>query len=89
MKSLLLAKSNIRKNKGLSICILLLITIASMFICLSFILSNDYSKNANKEAKRLNTLIGHHPLLSYIFLELVHELFFRRLRLLLFPRDIE
>ena len=59
MKSLLLAKSNIRKNKGLSICILLLITIASMFICLSFILSNDYSKNANKEAKRLNTSNGY------------------------------
>ena len=59
MKSLLLAKSNIRKNKGLSICILLLITIASMFICLSFILSNDYSKNANKEAKRLNTGNGY------------------------------
>lgn len=59
MKSVLLAKSNIRKNKGLSICILLLITIASMFICLSFILSNDYSKNANKEAKRLNTSNGY------------------------------
>lgn len=54
MKSVLLAKSNIRKNKGLSICILLLIMFASMFICLSFILSNDYSKNASKEAKRLN-----------------------------------
>ena len=60
MKSVLLAKSNIRKNKGLSICILLLITIASMFICLSFILSNDYSKNANKEAKRLNTSNGYY-----------------------------
>lgn len=59
MKSVLLAKSNIRKNKGLSICILLLITIASMFICLSFILSNDYSKNANKEAKRLNAGNGY------------------------------
>ena len=59
MKSVLLAKSNIRKNKGLSICILLLIIIASMFICLSFILSNDYSKNGNKEAKRLNTGNGY------------------------------
>ena len=54
MKSVLLAKSNIRKNKGLSFCILLLIMFASMFICLSFILSNEYSKSANKEAKRLN-----------------------------------
>lgn len=59
MKSVLLAKSNIRKNKGLSICILLLIMLASMFICLSFILSNDYSKNASKEAKRLNAGNGY------------------------------
>ena len=55
MKSLLLAKSNFRKNKGLSICISLLLIIASMFICLSFLLVFDYNKNAYKQAKRLNT----------------------------------
>ena len=55
MKSLLLAKSNFRKNKGLSICISLLLIIASMFICLSFLLVFDYNKNAYKQAKKLDT----------------------------------
>lgn len=55
MKSLLLAKSNFRKNKGLSICISLLLIIASMFICLSFLLVFDYNKNAYKQAKKLNS----------------------------------
>ena len=55
MKSLLLAKSNFRKNKGLSICISLLLLIASMFICLSFLLVFDYNKNAYKQVKKLNT----------------------------------
>ena len=55
MKSLLLAKSNFRKNKGLSICISILLLIASMFICLSFLLVFDYNKNAYKQAKKLNT----------------------------------
>ena len=55
MKSLLLAKSNFRKNKGLSICISILLLIASMFICLSFLLVFDYNKNAYKQSKKLNT----------------------------------
>ena len=55
MRSLLLAKSNLRKNKGLSICITLLILISSMFICVSGLLTYDYQKNSKKEAKRLNT----------------------------------
>ncbi len=55
MKSLLLTKSNIRKNKGLSICISLLILISSMFICVSGLLILDYQKNAYKVADSLNT----------------------------------
>lgn len=55
MKSLLLAKSNLRKNKGLSICITLLILIGAMFLCTSCLLSFDYKNNAYKEAERLNT----------------------------------
>jgi len=55
MKNLLLAKSNLRKSKGLSICIALLILISSMFICISGLLVFDYEKNSLKEANRLNT----------------------------------
>ena len=55
MKSLLLAKSNLRKNKGLSICISLLILISSLFICVSCLLINDYQKSALNTAKNLNT----------------------------------
>ena len=55
MKSLLLAKSNLRKNKGLSIAIALLIMISAMFICVSGLLIFDYQKNAYKVADSLNT----------------------------------
>ena len=55
MKSLLLAKSNLRKNRGLSICITLLILISTMFICISGLLVFDYKVNAKNEAERLNT----------------------------------
>jgi len=55
MKNLLLAKSNLRKNMGLSICITLLILISSMFICVSCLLYFDYEKNAYKVANSLNT----------------------------------
>ena len=55
MRSLLLAKSNLRKNKGLSICIVLLLLLSSMFICVSGLLTYDYQENAKKEANRLNT----------------------------------
>ena len=55
MKNLLLAKSNIRKSKGLSICISLLILIGSMFICVSSLLVYDYQKNGMDVAKRLDT----------------------------------
>lgn len=55
MKNLLLAKSNLRKNKGLSICIAILILIAAMFICVSGLLLFDYNKNAHRVAEELNT----------------------------------
>ena len=55
MKSLLLAKSNLRKNKGLSICIALLIMISTMFICVSDLLILDYQNNSYKVANELNT----------------------------------
>ena len=55
MKSLLLAKSNLRKNKGLSICISLLILIAAMFICVSGLLIFDFQPNSYKVAEDLNT----------------------------------
>lgn len=55
MRSLLLAKSNLRKNKGLSICIALLILIGSMFLCISCLLVFDFQKNSYNEAERLNT----------------------------------
>lgn len=55
MKNLLLAQSNLRKNKGLSICITLLILISSMFICISGLLVFDYQQNSYKVAKSLDT----------------------------------
>ena len=55
MKNLLLAKSNLRKNKGLSICIVLLILLSSMFITISGLLTYDYQQNAHKVAESLNT----------------------------------
>ncbi|MBO5530781.1 MAG: ABC transporter permease [Bacilli bacterium] len=55
MKSLLLAKSNLRKNRGLSIAISLLIIISTMFICVSSLLILDYQKNSYKVAESLNT----------------------------------
>lgn len=55
MKNLLLAKANLRKNKGLSICIALLILISVMFITVSCLLSFDYDKNADNTVKRLET----------------------------------
>lgn len=55
MKNILLAKSNLRKNKGLSICIAILILIAAMFICVSGLLLFDYNKNSYKVAEELNT----------------------------------
>lgn len=55
MKNLLLAKSNLRKNKGLSICIALIILLSSMFITVSGLLMFDYKENAYKVAKSLKT----------------------------------
>ena len=55
MKNLLLAKSNLRKNKGLSICVALLILLSSMFITVSGLLMFDYKENAYKVAQSLKT----------------------------------
>lgn len=55
MKNLLLAKSNLRKNKGISICIVLLILLSSMFICVSGLLVFDYQQNSYRVAKSLDT----------------------------------
>ena len=54
MKSWLIAKSNLRKFKGLTICLTLLILIASMFITVITLLQTDYKNNADKNAKKLN-----------------------------------
>ncbi|MCR5349598.1 MAG: ABC transporter permease [Acholeplasmatales bacterium] len=55
MKSLLIAKSNLRKFKGLSICLTLLIFICSMFITALCLLQTDFRGNTAKNAKKLNT----------------------------------
>ena len=55
MKSLIIAKSNLRKFKGLSICISILILITSMFITALFLLQTDFSKNIENNSKALNT----------------------------------
>ena len=43
-----------RKNKGLSICIALLILIGAIFLCVSCLLVFDFQKSSYKEAERLN-----------------------------------
>ena len=55
MKNLLLAKSNIKKNLGLSICISLLIMISSMFVIISCLLVFDFDNNTYEVADELNT----------------------------------
>ena len=55
MKSLIIAKSNLRKFKGLSICISILLLITSMFITALFLLQTDFSKNIENNSKALNT----------------------------------
>lgn len=55
MKSFLIAKSNLRKFKGLSICLLLLILISSMFITALFLLQTDFKSNTKRNSDKLNT----------------------------------
>lgn len=58
-KELLLAKSNFRKNKGTSIGLLLLITLAAMLIGVSLLLYFDAYPIASKEADRLESGDGY------------------------------
>ena len=55
MRSLIIAKSNLRKFKGLSICLSILILIASMFITTLFLLQTDFNINIERNSKDLNT----------------------------------
>ena len=55
MKSLLIAKSNLRKFKGLSICLTLLILICSMFITAIGLLETDYKGSIRRNSNALNT----------------------------------
>ena len=54
-KELLLAKSNIRKGKGITVGLILLIILAAAFFNLVLVIFNDVNKNVNKCAERLNT----------------------------------
>ena len=55
MKSFIIAKANLRKFKGLSICLTALILIASMFITLLGLLQTDFKSNIRKNSESLNT----------------------------------
>jgi len=55
MKSLLIAKSNLKKFKGLSICISLLIFISAMFITVICLLQTDFKSNTRRNSNKLNT----------------------------------
>lgn len=53
-KEMLLAKANIRKRKGLTAGLILLITLAACFLNLVLFIFKDVNTNANKTAERLN-----------------------------------
>ncbi len=55
MKEWLLAKSNIRKTRSLTIGIIVLTVLAAMFANIMLIIFMDFQKNADREAKRLNS----------------------------------
>ena len=55
MKELLLAKSNIRKGKGLAIGLVLLILLASCFLNIMLSVFMDLQDNPNRKAKELNS----------------------------------
>lgn len=62
-KSLLLARSNIRKAKGQTIAIIVLVLIASIMMNLWLMLATDYKKNLDRTLDRLND--GHVTLFAY------------------------
>lgn len=55
MKELLLAKSNLRKGKGLAIGLILLILMASFFLNIVLYIFLDFQNDPYRHAKRLNT----------------------------------
>lgn len=62
-KSLLLARSNIRKAKGQTAAIVVLVLIASTMMNLWLMLATDYKKNLDRTLDRLND--GHVTLFAY------------------------
>ena len=58
-KTLLLAKSNLRKNRGTSIGLFLMMMIASALIGVSLLVFLDLYPTGSKEAKRLNAGDGY------------------------------
>ena len=58
-KTFLLAKSNLRKNRGTSIGLFLMMMIASALIGVSFLVFFDLYPTAGKEADRLNAGDGY------------------------------
>ena len=55
MKEWLFAKSNIRKGKGVTIGLIVLIMLASIFLNIMLIIFTDFNSNAQKNAEKLNT----------------------------------
>lgn len=55
MKEWLLSKSNIRNTKGLTIGLIILIILATSFLNIMLIIFTDFSKNAEKNAQKLNS----------------------------------
>lgn len=55
MKEWLLAKSNIKKGKGTTIGLIVLIILASIFLNIMLIIFTDFNLNAQKNAEKLNT----------------------------------
>ena len=53
-KSILLARSNLRKSKGQAVAIVVLIVLASMLLNIWFMLSFDYKQNFDRLHEKLN-----------------------------------
>ncbi len=62
-KNLLLARSNIRKSKGQTAAIMVLVMLASMMMNLWLMLGIDYKKNFDRCHDRLND--GHITIFAY------------------------
>lgn len=62
-KSLLFARSNVRKAKGQTAAIIVLVLIASIMMNLWLMLATDYKKNLDRVCDRLND--GHITIFAY------------------------